>query len=79
MAWTSVYILFRDKQVKGLNIWETCLFACWGFWNLWYYPHLHQWASFLGGMFIVSANTTWFILALKYRHKNKTKEALCQL
>jgi hypothetical protein len=64
--------LYKDKEVKGISIGAMGFFTLWGYWNLYYYPHLNQWASFAGGILIVIANTLWFILALLYR-KNKNE------
>lgn len=67
MGWMNVRKLLRDKSVKGVY-WPTqVFFALWGWWNLYYYPSLDQWFSFLGGVFLVVGNTTWVVLALKYR------------
>jgi len=57
----------RDKSVKGVSITATAFFASWGLWNLYYYPSLGQWASFAGGLFVVTANLVWVYLLLKYR------------
>lgn len=59
--------VLKDKQVKGVSIISSAFFTSWGFWNLYYYPHLNQWLSFLGGLSIVTANTVWVCLMLKYR------------
>lgn len=57
----------RDKSVKGVSIVSTVFFALWGVWNLYYYPSLNQWWSFVGGLFIVFANVAWIWLLIKYR------------
>ena len=62
--------VLKDKDVKGVSIPATMFFTAWGFWNLYFYPHLDQWLSFYGGLFIVSANLFWVILMLKYKHKH---------
>lgn len=62
-------VLYRDKKVRGVSILSTIFFALWGFWNLFYYPHLDQWASFVGGLLIVSANTSWIGLMIYYHRK----------
>jgi len=61
--------VIRDKAVKGVSIISVGFFTSWGFWNLFYYPHLDQWLSFFGGLFIVAANSIWVLLLLKYRDK----------
>ena len=60
--------ILRDKAVRGVSILATTFFATWGLWNLFYYPHLGQWWSFTGGLAIVTANTIWIGLMLRYRN-----------
>lgn len=59
--------LYRDKEFKGVSLLSVVFFTSWGFWNLYYYPHLHQMLSFLGGLLIVGANSLWVGLMLYYR------------
>ena len=58
--------VIRDKAVKGVSIISVVFFSLWGCWNIYYYPHLDQWWSFYGGLVIVSANTLWCVLLIKY-------------
>jgi len=67
MVWQNVRRIRRDQQVRGVDWRVTVFFSAWGFWNLFYYPHLDQWLSTLGGLAIVSANTAWLWFAWKYR------------
>lgn len=67
MIWLNVRALMRDRQVRGVCWPVTAFFWSWGLWNLYYYPSLHQWASFAGGACICAANCAWLILAVKYR------------
>lgn len=60
--------VLRDRAVAGVSILSTTIFASWGFWNLYYYPHLDQWASFTGGLSIVSANLLWVGLMIHYKY-----------
>lgn len=55
----SIRRLHRDKKVQGVSAIPTAFFASWGYWNLYFYPHLDQWFSFVGGVGIVAANTVW--------------------
>jgi hypothetical protein len=59
--------LFKDKEVKGASALATSFFFSWGIWNLYYYPHLDQWASFYGGLSIVAANCAWLLMMLYYK------------
>lgn len=68
--WTNVIRLYTDKELKGVNIMPVVFFSSWGYWNLYYYPSLDQWASFVGGLNIVIPNTIWALLAIYYRRKN---------
>jgi hypothetical protein len=58
-AWMNCLRLYRDKQVKGVVWYLTIFWFLWGAWNLYYYPHLDQWLSFLGGCVIVTGNLAW--------------------
>ena len=66
LTWLSVRRLVIDKEVKGVSWWPIWFFTVWGIWNLYYYPHLDQWWSFVGGIFIVVANTVWLVLLVYY-------------
>lgn len=63
----NCYSVWKDKDVKGVSVLSTAFFAIWGGWNIYFYPSLHQWYSFTGGLFIVTANILWISLMIKYR------------
>lgn len=63
---TSIVKLYRQKMVRGVSWIHASFFALWGYWNLYYYPHLDQWLSFFGGIAIVSANTFWLCQLIYY-------------
>jgi len=65
----NIHKLHREKMVRGVHWSPTMFFACWGMWNLFYYPHLGQWWSFGGGCFIVVANSIWVTQMVYYRNK----------
>lgn len=65
--WGNVCRILKDKQVRGVSPWATAFFTSWGFWNVYYYPHLGQWLAFWGGMPIVAGNVTWLYLMWRYR------------
>ena len=69
LCWMNVWKIWKDKVVKGVYWPANALFAAWGWWTLYYYPSLNQWMSFMGGIFLVICNTTWVVLAIKYRNK----------
>ncbi len=66
MNMLNVFALYKDKKVSGVRILPQAFFTSWGIWNLYYYPHLNQWASFTGGILIVVANILWVALAIYY-------------
>jgi hypothetical protein len=66
--WQNVKRIERDMSIRGVNWQVTLFFTAWGFWNLFYYPTLHQWLSFFGGLNIVVANACWLFFAIKYRN-----------
>ncbi len=61
--------LVRDEMVMGVDWRVTAFWTCWGLWNLFYYPHLHQWASFIGGIMVVAGNGMWVYLSWRYRNE----------
>ena len=71
----NVNCIIKDKALKGVSWKPTVFFTLWGIWNLYYYPHLDQWFSFAGGLFIVIINTMWLGLIFYYRvtHENNEK------
>lgn len=72
-SWMNCWQLYKDKEVKGV-VWQfTLFFFTWGVWNLYYYPHLGQWLSFIGGLVICSANLVWVGLAVFYIYFRREK------
>jgi len=63
-----VWRLWKAKRIVGYNPWSVAFFTAWGYWNLFYYPNLAQWWSFTGGLAIVTGNTIWVALLIKYRN-----------
>lgn len=55
----SVVKLQRQKTVSGVSWIHVAFFSSWGYWNLYFYPHLDQWLSFAGGALLVATNTWW--------------------
>ena len=70
---TSVIKLAKDKKVHGISWLHAAFFATWGYWNLYYYPHLDQWFSFIGGIAIVIVNTFWMGQLLYYSKVSSAK------
>ena len=67
----SVVKLHRAKVVSGVSAVHVGFFSTWGFWNLFYYPHLDQWLSFWGGFFLVAVNCVWLGQIFYYNRRNR--------
>ena len=67
----SIIKLYKEKIVRGVSWIHVGYFTTWGFWNLYYYPHLGQWYSFAGGIAIVTFNTIWLVQMLYYSYVKK--------
>lgn len=63
-TWRNFLQLRLDRDIRGVYWPTTAFFAAWGLWNLIYYPALHQWASFAGGVLLVSGNLAWVAMAI---------------
>lgn len=71
LIWLSVKKLHKDKMVRGVHWAPVAFFSAWGYWNLFYYAHLDQWLSWIGGVNIVLANSVWAGQMLYYVRKEK--------
>lgn len=59
-------VLAKDRAVAGVSIASVIFFALWGVWNLWYYPHLGQIWSMVGGIFVVLANLIYVAMLIRF-------------
>ena len=55
----NVRRLWTQRTLRGVHWAPTAFFTSWGFWNLFYYPQLDQWFSFIGAVAIVTVNAAW--------------------
>lgn len=69
----SIFKLYKEKLVRGVSCWTTGFFACWGVWNLYYYPYLEQWFSFICGVSVVLANAMWLFMLVYYLRQEHDK------
>lgn len=67
-VWMHVRAIRKARMTRGLSKFAVVFFTTWGFWNLFYYPHLHQWWSFAGGAALVTGNAVWLFYIWKYRN-----------
>lgn len=65
---------YHDKGAKGVSLFAAAGFSIWGFWNLYYYPCLSQWASLIGTLGVTAANCLWICLIIYYRRNNFCEE-----
>ena len=63
--------LKKDRDVRGISMVPVYFFLLWGFWNLYYFPHLEQWSSFVGGVAVLVVNLVWVGMALWYSRKER--------
>lgn len=70
----SIWRLYKDKKVNGISIIHVSFFCAWGWWNLFYYPHLEQMWSTIGAACVVLTNTIWMIQLLYYHNRTKKNE-----
>lgn len=61
------FTLWRDRCVAGVSTASVAFFSVWGVWNIFYYPHLDQFWSCAGGVFVTLANTVYVALLLRFR------------
>lgn len=61
--------LLKDKSVAGVWWPAVLFFTMWGVWNLWYYPSLDQWLSFVAGALLATCNAVYVALLVYYSRK----------
>jgi len=66
----SVVRVYKDKKVAGISLVTTIFFTSWGFWNLFYYPHLGQTFSAGAAGLVCLANSLWCALLFYYGRKS---------
>lgn len=62
----NIRSVMRHRSAAGADWRAVAFFGAWGLWNLFFYPHLGQWASFAGGCALVAANAVYVALLLRY-------------
>lgn len=64
----DIFSIYKDKEVKGFSLIPVCFFVCWAAFNVWFYPAIGQYWSFIGGLFLFATNGIWLAMALYYKH-----------
>lgn len=62
----NVRFLRQCREIRGVHWGLTAWVSFYGLYNLYFYPSLHLWISFAGGVFIFLANLIWLFHALYY-------------
>lgn len=70
VIWLSIVAVIQAMEVKGIDWRHIAFFSLWGIWNMYYYRHLNQFASFLAGLWITISNTIWVGLIIYYMYFN---------
>lgn len=65
----NCWFTYKAKGTKGISIASSVFFALWGYWNIFYYPHLGQMISFYAGIMVTAINSVWVIQMIYYRSK----------
>lgn len=60
---------YQDKSVRGVHGYAMFFFLSWGFFNLFYYPHLGQIVSFWGGVALTTVQLFWVGQFIYYARK----------
>ena len=69
-VWLNFWAILKDKGYAGTRIPMMAFFTSWGFWNLFYYSHLLQWAS-LGASLLLTAGNCAVVSAMVYFGRKK--------
>lgn len=64
-AWRNFAQLYREREIKGVYWPMWGFFTMWGLWNVFYYPSLGQWFSFVAGVALLAGNAAWTVLAAR--------------
>jgi hypothetical protein len=73
MLFNNCRLLWIHKRVQGVSVLTTAFFTVWGVWNLYFYPANHLWLSFVGGVFLASANVLWVLMATHFAFRQKVR------
>lgn len=67
-VWLNIRAVLRDKAVKGVSVLNVLFFSLWGYWNIFYYPHLDQFWSGMAAGILAILNSIYFVLLMRYRN-----------
>lgn len=58
--------LYQHKAARGVSAPAVMFFTLWGLWNIFFYPYLGQFWSFIGGIFVTLANALYVAMLVRY-------------
>lgn len=67
----SIFILLRQKDVKGIGWQQVFFFTAWGCWNVYFYPDNGLYWSWYAGILLALCNLIYFMLLIYYSRKAK--------
>jgi hypothetical protein len=70
--------LTKDKEVKGVSVVATAYFTSWGVWNVYFYPTNNLIFSFVGGVFLATANIVYVTLLIYYNGREERRRSPVQ-
>ena len=65
----NILSLYKDKVVRGISLMSAGFYACWAWWNVFYYFSLCQTFSYWAGILVAVLTTWWIVLAVYYKKK----------
>ena len=68
LLWINVRTLYKDKQIKGIALSPNFLYLAAGVWDLYYYPFLGQWMSFVACLVYTAGFGLWLGMAVWYTY-----------
>lgn len=69
----NCWFTYKAKKTEGISILSSIFFCSWGFWNIYFYPHLGQSLSFIAGIMVTVVNTVWVGQMIYYRRTYESK------
>lgn len=67
----AIASVWRARSWHGTSIVPNFFFTAWGFWNLYFYPHVGQFWSTVGAGLTAGANVVLLWLMWKFRKRSK--------
>ncbi len=78
VAWRNFFRLRRDREIRGVVPSLHYVYACWGLWNIAFYPLVGAWFSAVVGAIMTAANVSWCVLAYRLAQEEYEENAPTQ-